>query len=93
MALPASRPLQQIALSDIALFVALVLENREVLLGQRVDMASDGLAGEALAEVLTRVTGREIQYVELAPEVARQAMGEDAARVFAWFDRVDTAPT
>ena len=88
MALPASRPLQQIALSDIVAFTALVLENREQFVGRRVDIASDELAGEEVAEVLTRVTGHEIGYVELPIEQVRQAMGEDGARMFEWFDRV-----
>jgi uncharacterized protein YbjT (DUF2867 family) len=88
MALPSSRPLQQIALSDIVAFTALVLENREQFVGRRVDIASDELAGEEVAEVLTRVTGHEIGYVELPLEQVRQAMGEDGARMFEWFDRV-----
>src|ERR671917_96984 len=88
MALPASRPLQQIALSDIVAFTALVLENREEFVDRRVDIASDELAGEEVAEVLTRVTGHEISYVELLLEQVRQAMGEDGARMFEWFDRV-----
>src|SRR3712207_1253653 len=77
MALPPTRPLQQIARSDIAAFAAVVLENREEFAGRRVDIASDELSGEEVAEVLTRVTGREIHYVELPLEQVRQAMGED----------------
>src|ERR687893_1663845 len=88
MALPASRSLQQIALSDIVAFTALVLENREQFVGRRVDIASDELAGEEVAEVLTRVTGHEIHYVELPLEQVRQTMGEDGARMFEWFDQV-----
>jgi uncharacterized protein YbjT (DUF2867 family) len=88
MALPSSRPLQQIALSDIASFTALVLENRKEFLDRRVDLASDELAGEEVAEILTRITGHEIHYVELPLEQVRQAMGEDGARMFEWFDEV-----
>jgi uncharacterized protein YbjT (DUF2867 family) len=88
VALPSSRPLQQVALADIAAFTGVVLENREEFEGRRVDIASDELAGEEAAEVLTRVTGREIEYVELPLEQVRQAMGEDGARMFEWFDQV-----
>jgi uncharacterized protein YbjT (DUF2867 family) len=88
MALPSSRPLQQIALSDIAAFTGVVLENREEFVGRRLDIASDELAGEEVAEILTRVTGREIHYVELPLEQVRQAMGDDGARMFEWFDQV-----
>ena len=88
MALPASRPLQQVALSDIATFTAVVLENREAFLNRRVDIASDELSGEEVAEVLTRVTGRGVHYVELPLKQVRQAVGEDGARMFEWFDEV-----
>ena len=88
IALPASRPLQQVALGDIAAFTALVIENREGFVGRRVDIASDELPGEVMAEILTRVSGREIGYVEVPIEQVRQAMGEDGARMFDWFDRV-----
>jgi uncharacterized protein YbjT (DUF2867 family) len=88
MALPSSRPLQQITPSDIAAFTALVLENREEFVGRRLDIASDELSGEEVAEVLTQVTGREIHYVELPLEQVRQAMGDDGARMFEWFDQV-----
>jgi uncharacterized protein YbjT (DUF2867 family) len=88
MALPSSRPLQQIALSDIAAFTGVVLEYREEFVGRRLDIASDELAGEEVAEVLTGVTGREIHYVELPLEQVRQAMGDDGARMFEWFDQV-----
>jgi uncharacterized protein YbjT (DUF2867 family) len=88
MALPSSRPLQQVAISDIAAFTAVVLENREEFVDRRVDIASDELSGERVAEVLTRVTGREIHYVELPLGQVRQAMGEDGAGMFEWFDQV-----
>jgi uncharacterized protein YbjT (DUF2867 family) len=88
MALPSPRPLQQITPSDIAAFTALVLEHPEEFVGRRVDIASDELSGEEVAKVLTRVTGREIHYVELPLEQVRQAMGEDGARMFEWFDQV-----
>jgi uncharacterized protein YbjT (DUF2867 family) len=88
MALPSSRPLQQIALSDIAAFTGVVLESREEFANQRVDVASDELSGREVAEILTRVTGHEVHYVELPLEQVRQAMGEDGARMFEWFDQV-----
>jgi uncharacterized protein YbjT (DUF2867 family) len=88
MALSSSRPLQQIALSDIAAFTALILEKRKDFAGQRLDIASDEMAGDEVAETLTRVTGHEIHYVELPLEQVRQAMGDDGARMFEWFDQV-----
>jgi uncharacterized protein YbjT (DUF2867 family) len=88
MALSSSRPLQQIALSDIAAFTASILEKRKDFAGQRLDIASDEMAGDEVAETLTRVTGHEIHYVELPLEQVRQTMGDDGARMFEWFDQV-----
>jgi uncharacterized protein YbjT (DUF2867 family) len=86
MALPATRKLQQIALDDIAGFVALVLERREHFLDKRVDIASDELTGNQVVEALSRISGRKIEYVEL-PVAQLRASNEDFAKMFAWFDR------
>ena len=87
MALPASRKLQQIALADLAGFAALVLERRDEFLGKRIDIASDERSGREVAEIMSRVIGRPIDYVELPLETVR-AQSEDLARMFEWFDRV-----
>src|SRR3712207_9328148 len=88
MALPSSRPLQQITPSDIAAFTALVLERREEFVDWRVDIASDELTGDEVAEFLSRVTGREIHYVELSLEQVRQTLGVEGARMLDRFDQV-----
>lgn len=71
MALPADRVLQQIAVEDIATFVVLALEHRERFLGTRIDIAGDEVTGEQAADILTRASGRQIEYVEIAPEQRR----------------------
>jgi len=85
MALPADRVLQQIAVEDITTFVVLALEHRERFLGTRIDIAGDEVTGEQAADILTRASGRQIEYVEIAPE-QRAAMGEDVKRMLDWFD-------
>ena len=87
MALPAGRTLQQVAVQDIASFTVLVLERRNEFLGKRVDIASDELTGAQTAEILSRVSRRKIEYMELPSEQAG-AMGEDFAKMMTWFDRV-----
>ena len=66
--LPPHRQVQQIAVADIGAFAALVLERREEFLGRRVDIASERVNGAEQAEILSRVTGRKIRYVELPIE-------------------------
>ncbi|MFQ5341958.1 MAG: NmrA/HSCARG family protein [Anaerolineae bacterium] len=84
MALPASHPLQQIAVADIGAFAAAVIERRDTVLGQRIDIAGDELAGDEAAAILSRVTGREIRYEGFPPDGWR-AQSEDMALMFEWF--------
>jgi uncharacterized protein YbjT (DUF2867 family) len=87
VALPGSRPLQQLALADLASFVALVVEERERFLGRRIELASDEVTGAEQAEILSRASGREIRYVELPLEQVR-SFSEDVALMSEWLDEV-----
>ncbi len=87
LALPATRRLQQIALSDIAQFTALVIERRESFLGKRIDIASDELTLATAAAAISEVSGRHIKYTALPIDTLRQ-LNEDQALMFEWFDRV-----
>ena len=84
MALPATHPLQQIAVADIGAFATAVIERRDTVLGRRFDIAGDELTGEEAAAILSRVTGREIRYEGFPPDVLR-AQSEDMALMFEWF--------
>jgi len=85
MALPATRSLQQIAVADIGAFVAAIIERADSVFGRRFDIAGDELTGEESAAILSKVTGREVQYQGFRPDVLR-AQSEDMARMFEWFD-------
>jgi uncharacterized protein YbjT (DUF2867 family) len=87
LALPESRPLQHVALADLASFVALVVEERERFLGRRIDLASDEVTGAEQAEILSRASGREIGYVELPLQQVR-SFSEELALLWDWADRV-----
>src|SRR6267378_7556794 len=87
LALPATRRLQQIALTDIAQFTALVIERRASFLGKRIDIASDELTVATAAAAISEVSGRPMEYTALPIDTVRQ-WNEDLARMFEWFDRV-----
>jgi uncharacterized protein YbjT (DUF2867 family) len=87
MPLPRWRRLQQVALTDLGAFCALVLERRDPFLSQRIEVASDELTGEEAARALSLASGRDIHFVELPLAVVR-AESEDMARMYEWFDRV-----
>ena len=87
LALPPDRPLQQISVQDISSFVVIALENRESFLGKRIDIASDELTGKRMAEILSTVSGRQIDYVQV-PLADAYAMNADLAKMYEWFDEV-----
>ncbi len=87
MAMPETRGLQQISVQDIASFTALVLENRDRFLGRRVDIAGDEVEGARVAEIVSRVSGHQIDYAE-ADIGELLAMNQDLGKMFEWFNQV-----
>jgi uncharacterized protein YbjT (DUF2867 family) len=81
------RKLAQIAVSDIAAVAVVVMEQRDRFLGKRFDIAGDEVSGNQVAAILSRVTGRKFSYFQVPMEMVRQRMGDDAARMFEYFER------
>ena len=89
--LPPTRQLAQVAVADIGAVAVRVLEDAGRFTGKRFDLASDELTGNDALAILSRVTGRPFRYYQVPLDVIRQRMGEDAARMYEWFDRVGFA--
>ena len=87
MAMPATRGLQQISVQDIASFTALVFENRDRFLGQRVNIAGDEIDGARVAEIVSRASGHQIDYAE-ADIGELLAANQDLGKMFDWFNQV-----
>jgi uncharacterized protein YbjT (DUF2867 family) len=68
--LPGGVPLQQLAIADLAGFVALVLEQPERFAGQRIELASVEPTGEHLARALSRSLHREVTHEEVPVDPA-----------------------
>ena len=85
MAMPATRGLQQISVQDIASFTALVIENRDRFLGKRVNIAGDEIDGARVADIVSRVSGHQIDYVEADIEELLAA-NQDLGKMFDWFN-------
>jgi len=62
-----SRLLQQIPVADVLAFSAHVLESRDVMLGQRIEIASDQLTAGEAAAVVSRLLGRHLEVAEPPP--------------------------
>jgi uncharacterized protein YbjT (DUF2867 family) len=84
MAMPAERPLQQIAVGDIGAFAAAVIERRESVFGQRFDIAGDELTGSESASRIAAASGLPVRYEGFAPDFLRE-QSEDMALMFEWF--------
>jgi uncharacterized protein YbjT (DUF2867 family) len=88
VALPATRKLAQIAVADIGAVAVRVLEDAARFTGKRFDLAGDELTGQDVVAILSRVTGRPFAYYQVPLDVIRQHMGDDAVKMYEWFDRV-----
>jgi uncharacterized protein YbjT (DUF2867 family) len=87
-ALPPTRVLAQVAVVDIGAVAVRVLENAGRFTGKRFDLASDEVTGNDALAILSRVTGHPFSYFQVPLDVVRQRMGEDAVKMYEWFDRV-----
>ena len=87
-ALPPGRALAQIAVADIGAVAVRVLEGGSRFAGRRIEIAGDELTGNDVVGILSRITGSPFTYQQIPLDVIRQHMGEDAARMYEWFDRV-----
>ncbi|PCI33229.1 MAG: nucleoside-diphosphate sugar epimerase [Flavobacteriaceae bacterium] len=85
IAMPENTKLQQISAEDIGKFVAVVVNQREKMFGQRIDIAGDAISGNDVAEVLTMVLGKKVTYEGFSPDYLR-AQSEDMANMFDWFN-------
>jgi uncharacterized protein YbjT (DUF2867 family) len=87
-ALAPTRAHAQIAVTDIGDVAVRVLEDAGRFAGKRFDLAGDELTGSEALAILSRVTGRSLTYYQIPLDVIRQRMGEDAVKMYEWFDRV-----
>jgi len=83
-----TKTLAQIAVADIGAVAVRVLEDAASFTGKRFDIAGDELSGNDVVAILSRVTGRPFSYFQVPLDVIRQRMGEDAVKMYEWFDRV-----
>jgi uncharacterized protein YbjT (DUF2867 family) len=88
VALPPTRKLAQVAVADIGAVAVRVLEDAARFTGKRFDLAGDDLTGNDVVAILSRVTGRPFAYYQVPLDVIRQRMGDDAIKMYEWFDRV-----
>ena len=83
-----TRALAQVAVADIGAVAVRLLEDPGRFAGKRFDLGGDELTGNDVVAILSRVTGRPFAYLQVPLDLIRQRMGEDAVKMYEWFDRV-----
>jgi uncharacterized protein YbjT (DUF2867 family) len=83
-----TRGLAQVAVADIGAVAVRVLEDPGRFAGKRFDLGGDELTGNDVVAILSNVTGRRFTYFQVPLDLIRQRMGEDAVKMYEWFDRV-----
>ncbi len=80
--------LQQISVEDIGAFAARVFQNPGQWANRAIEMATEELTMQQVAETLTRVLGRPVRYVQIPWEQFRQKAGEEMTKMYRWFQDV-----
>jgi uncharacterized protein YbjT (DUF2867 family) len=76
------KPLQQVPIEDVLTFTAHVLESRDAMLGERIEIASDEITAQHAAEIVSRLLGRRIPVADPAAASTNP--------LFAWLERIGT---
>ncbi|NLG16635.1 MAG: NmrA/HSCARG family protein [Fibrobacter sp.] len=85
LALDPEMPLQLISVDDIGAFVALAFKNPDKYKGKALEIAGDELTGNQIAEILSRKTGRKVEFQQLDIDKVRE-FGADFAMLFDWLN-------
>lgn len=85
--LPADRVCQQVAIQNIGQVAMSIIDAGDPYFGKRIDLAGDELSGARMAEIISEVSGKPIQYIEV-PIEEMMKMNEDWGKMFDWFNKV-----
>jgi len=80
------RELQQIAVRDVGVFVAMAFADRASWLGRELDIAGDEPSMTRAAETFGRVIGRPVSYAQVPWERYREQAGDENTEMFRWFE-------
>jgi uncharacterized protein YbjT (DUF2867 family) len=73
---------------DLGHAAAVALANPEEFVGEAIDLAGDEKSLVETAEILTEVTGRDVEAVHVPIEDAYEAFGEEFTVMCEWFNEV-----
>ena len=79
---------QHIAVKDIGRFAAEAFDNPAEWLGVSIDIAGDDHTQLEIAGIFSRVTGREVKYVQVPWDEYEEQQGEEMTIMEKWFENV-----
>ena len=79
---------QHITVKDIGRFAAEAFDNPAEWLGVSIDIAGDDHTQQELAGLFSRVTGKEVSYVQVPWDEFEEQQGEEMAIMEKWFENV-----
>jgi uncharacterized protein YbjT (DUF2867 family) len=85
MGIGPNRTLQMIAVEDIGIFTALAFERPQEFLGKALEIAGDELTIPRAAEILSKLVGRPVKYVQQPIEQVR-SFSKEYAEMYEWFE-------
>ncbi len=83
-----NKPLQQVAVDDVGAFAAIAFQHPDKWLGREIDLAGDELTMPQVAQVFSRVTGQQVNYVQLSWEQFHSSAGDETTTMYKWFNDV-----
>ena len=82
---PAAK-LQMIAVDDIGAFAALAFEHPGEWKNRTFSLAGDELSMQQIADAFSRVTAREVKYVQVSWDEFEKKMGRELTVMYHWFE-------
>lgn len=80
--------LQMIAVDDIGLCVTAAFEHPGKFQGRTIELAGDDLSMTELAQAFSRVTGKDVRYMQVPWEQFEHQAGPEMTKMYRWFDEV-----
>lgn len=78
--------LQMVALDDIGAFAALAFEHPGKWENRTFSLAGDELSMQQIADAFSRVTARDVKYVQVSWDQFEKTMGQEITVMYHWFE-------
>jgi hypothetical protein len=78
--------LQIIAVEDICAFTVLAFEHPDEWSNRTFSLAGDELSMQQITDVFSRVTGRDVKYIQVSWDQFEKNMGRELTVMYHWFE-------